>query len=233
MKRQKRLIFIVLAAMLFIVLSVLYARYITDLLTSESRMHLSEVATQGAASVQRQIARDFDILEVLADGIISDPAVPLEKKMARIREQAQKFDLYRIAIVDPEGNATASDDHCFSVADRDFFKAAINGTRFLSEPIIDKVDKVTPGVVYAVPVYHAGSVVSVLFSGYELNKLTERIDISFYHESGIAFIVDSDGNVLLHPSKDRIGKNIVEVAKERNRAETVEQFSGDLKSGES
>ncbi|MEG2621625.1 MAG: GGDEF domain-containing protein [Clostridia bacterium] len=233
MKRQKRLIFIVLAAMLFIVLSVLYARYITDLLTSESRMHLSEVATQGAASVQRQIARDFDILEVLADGIISDPAVPLEKKMARIREQAQKFDLYRIAIVDPEGNATASDDHCFSVADRDFFKAAINGTRFLSEPIIDKVDKVTPGVVYAVPVYHAGSVASVLFSGYELNKLTERIDISFYHESGIAFVVDAHGNVLLHPSQDRIGKNIVEVAKERNRAERVEQFSGDLKSGES
>ncbi|MEG0985195.1 MAG: GGDEF domain-containing protein [Clostridia bacterium] len=233
MKRQKRLIFIVLAAMLFIVLSVLYARYITDLLTSESRMHLSEVATQGAASVQRQIARDFDILEVLADGIISDPAVPLEKKMARIREQAQKFDLYRIAIVDPEGNATASDDHCFSVADRDFFKAAINGTRFLSEPIIDKVDKVTPGVVYAVPVYHAGSVASVLFSGYELNKLTERIDISFYHESGIAFVVDAHGNVLLHPSQERIGKNIVEVAKERNRAEIVEQFSGDLKSGES
>ncbi|MEG1428039.1 MAG: hypothetical protein RSC76_10155, partial [Oscillospiraceae bacterium] len=137
-----------------------------------------------------QIARDFDILEVLADGIISDPEIPAEKKMQRIKEQANKFDLFRIGIVDLAGNAMTSDGYEFSVADRKFFQEAVQGRRFLSEPILDKVDGVTAGIVYAVPVYHKGEVVSVLFSGYELYKLTERIDISFYHESGLAFITD-------------------------------------------
>ncbi|MEG1060882.1 MAG: cache domain-containing protein [Oscillospiraceae bacterium] len=228
-KGKKNLIVAAFVAGIFIVLSVFYARYITELLTSESQMHLSEVATQGAASVQRQIARDFDILEVLADGSISDPEVPLEYKIARIKQQANKFRLFRIAIVDLEGNAIGSDDHAFSVSDREFFKAAVKGQRFLSEPIIDKVDGVTPGIVYAVPVYHDGEVVSVLFSGYELDKLTERIDISFYHESGLAFIVDSDANVLLHPVKERIGTNIYDIAKTRNKAETVDQFKNNLK----
>ncbi|MEG1267631.1 MAG: EAL domain-containing protein [Oscillospiraceae bacterium] len=232
-KGKKNLIVAAFVAGIFIVLSVFYARYITELLTSESQMHLSEVATQGAASVQRQIARDFDILEVLADGSISDPEVPLEYKIARIKQQANKFRLFRIAIVDLEGNAIGSDDHAFSVSDREFFKAAVKGQRFLSEPIIDKVDGVTPGIVYAVPVYHDGEVVSVLFSGYELDKLTERIDISFYHESGLAFIVDSDANVLLHPVKERIGTNIYDIAKTRNKAETVDQFKNNLKSGKS
>ncbi|MEG2633187.1 MAG: EAL domain-containing protein [Oscillospiraceae bacterium] len=232
-KGKKNLIVAAFVAGIFIVLSVFYARYITELLTSESQMHLSEVATQGAASVQRQIARDFDILEVLADGSISDPEVPLEYKIARIKQQANKFRLFRIAIVDLEGNAIGSDDHAFSVSDREFFKAAVKGQRFLSEPFIDKVDGVTPGIVYAVPVYHDGEVVSVLFSGYELDKLTERIDISFYHESGLAFIVDSDANVLLHPVKERIGTNIYDIAKTRNKAETVDQFKNNLKSGKS
>ncbi|MEG1594553.1 MAG: cache domain-containing protein, partial [Oscillibacter sp.] len=232
-KGKKPLIFLVLAAVGFLLLSVLYARYITDLLTMESRMHLAEVATQGAASVQRQIARDFDILEVLADGVISRPDVPMEDKIARIKQQAQKFDLFRIAIVDLEGNAVTSDNHSFSVADRAFFQTAVQGRRALSEPILDKVDGVTAGIVYAVPVFYNGEVVSVLFSGYELDKLTERIDISFYHQSGLAFIVDSDANVLLHPVKERIGTNMAEVAKNRTAGTTVEEFEKNLKNGES
>ncbi|MEG1525647.1 MAG: EAL domain-containing protein [Clostridia bacterium] len=230
---KRYLISAVFTAAVFVVLSALYARYITDLLTSESQMHLSEVATQGAASVQRQIARDFDILEVLADGIISKPEVPLDEKIARAKEQAIRFEMYRIGIVDLEGNATTTDNHEFSVLDRDFFSAAVTGTRFLSQPIVDKVDGVTSGIVYAIPVYHDGKVISVLFAGYELDKLTERIDISFYHKSGLAFITDSAGNVLLHPNKDRIGKNILEIAKERNPAKQVEQFKNGLKRGES
>ncbi|MEG1663607.1 MAG: cache domain-containing protein, partial [Clostridia bacterium] len=135
--------------------------------------------------------------------------------------------------MDLEGNAITSDDHEFSVSDREFFKSAVEGTRFISQPIIDKVDKVTPGIVYAVPVYNEGEVASVLFSGYELDKLTERIDISFYHESGIAFITDSSGKILLHPNKDRIGRNIVEVAMVLNKRDEVEKFKNDLLSGAS
>ncbi|MEG1683429.1 MAG: EAL domain-containing protein [Oscillospiraceae bacterium] len=233
LKEKKKLFFAVLAAAVFILLSVLYAQYITNLLTKESRMHLAEVATQGAASVQRQIARDFDILEVLADGLISNPNISLEDKVARIKQQADKFGLYRIAIVDLDGNAIASDNHAFSVADREFFQTAVKGRRCLSEPIIDKVDRVTPGIVYAVPVRHGGKVVGVLFSGYELEKLTQRIDISFYHESGLAFIVDADGNVLLHPVAERIGANIAEIAQTRNSAAVVEDFKNNLKNAES
>ncbi|MEG1747657.1 MAG: hypothetical protein RR226_04435, partial [Oscillospiraceae bacterium] len=134
-KSKKTLVFATLAAAAFILLGVLYARYITDLLTLESQMHLSEVAIQGAASVQRQIARDFDLLEILADGIISDPDISMAKKMARIKQQANKFGLFRIAIVDLEGNATASDGYQFSVADREFFQSAVTGKRALSQPI--------------------------------------------------------------------------------------------------
>ncbi|MEG1925415.1 MAG: GGDEF domain-containing protein [Ruthenibacterium sp.] len=227
-KGKKYLLIAALSAVVFAILSVGYARYITDLLTLESQMHLSEVATQGAASVQRQIARDFDMLEILADGRISNPEVPLTEKIERITKQAHKFNLFRIALVDLNGNAITSDNHEFSVADREFFKAAVKGKRFLSDPIIDKVDGVTPGIVYAVPVYYNGKVISVLFSGYELEKLTERIDITFYHESGLAFIADAQGNVLLHPNKSRIGKNIIEIAKERNSAAQVEQFKQGL-----
>ncbi|MEG2732338.1 MAG: EAL domain-containing protein [Clostridium sp.] len=230
-KGKKYMISAAIIAVLFAALSLWYSSYTIDLLTAESRMHLSEVAIQGAASVKRQVARDFDILEVLADGTISRPEVPLEEKMQRIKQQADKFGLFRIAIVDLQGNAISSDGYKFSVADRTFFQKAITGERALSEPIIDKIDGVTPGIVYAVPVYHEGKLVSVLFSGYTLDTLVNRIDITFYHESGMAFITNSDGDVLLHPVTDRQGKNILEVAQISNAEKKVENFKIGLKSG--
>ncbi|MEG0108228.1 MAG: hypothetical protein RR705_05185, partial [Lachnospiraceae bacterium] len=143
---RKRYIMVTAAiSIIIVILSVLYSMYITDLLTRESQMHLSEVATQGAASVKRQISRDFDILNVLADGIISSPEIPLDQKMIRMKKQADKFNLFRIAIVDLQGNAKTSDGYEFSVSDREFFKRAVKGEQALSDPIVDKVDKVTSG----------------------------------------------------------------------------------------
>lgn len=223
-KGKKYLAVAAIATAIFAALGIWYAWYVTNLLTSESQMHLSEVATQGAASVQRQIARDFDMLEVLADGSVSDPDIPFSKKMERIQKQADKFNLFRIGIVDLDGNAITSDGYEFSVADREFFKGAVQGERVLSQPIIDKIDGVTQGIVYAVPVYHEKKIVSVLFSGYELKNLIDRIDISFYHNSGLAFIVNAQGKVILHPISDRIGQNIADVAIRYNSAQSVHAF---------
>ncbi|MEG1362649.1 MAG: hypothetical protein RSC69_08885, partial [Lachnospiraceae bacterium] len=116
-KGKKRLFLIALGMLLLVMLDLIYSNYITGLLTSESKMHLSEVATQGASSVQRQIDRDFDLLEILADGIVSNPEIPLKDKLERIKKQADKFNLYRIGIVDKNGTARTSDGHEFSVKD--------------------------------------------------------------------------------------------------------------------
>lgn len=228
-KGQKYVMIITILTLVFLTLCAFYSMYITKLLTAESTMHLSEVATQGAASVERQIYRDFDILEVLAEGIVSKPEVPMEAKLHRIKVQADKFDLFRIGIVDTVGNAKTSDGYEFSVADRAFFKNAINGNRYVSDPIIDKVNKRASGIVYSVPIRNEGEIVGILFSGYELTKLIDRIDISFYHKSGIAFIVDSTGDVILHPQQERQGKNVLKIAKQFNKQEYVKDLETDLK----
>ncbi|MEG0355360.1 MAG: GGDEF domain-containing protein [Lachnospiraceae bacterium] len=228
-KGKRYIVITTMIAAVIIILSMSYSRYITDLLTRESQMHLSEVATQGAASVKRQVSRDFDILNVLADGTISRPDIPIEEKIARMKRQADKFELFRIGIVDLQGNATTSDGYEFSVADRAFFQKAVKGEQALSNPIKDKVDKVTTGIVYAVPVYYNDQIVNVLFSGYKLNTLVERIDISFYHKRGLAFIANSEGDILLHPITERQGQNLLTVAKKGNPAATVNAFKTDLK----
>ncbi|MEG1973257.1 MAG: hypothetical protein RR315_08840 [Oscillospiraceae bacterium] len=136
-KEKKTFAFAAFTAVIFFLFAAFYSKYITGLLTSESQMHLSEVATQGATSVQRQVARDFDILEVLADGIISQPEISLDEKLLRIKQQADKFGLFRMGIADTLGNAATSDGYRFSVADRSFFKSAVKGERCLSQPLID------------------------------------------------------------------------------------------------
>ncbi|MEG2526851.1 MAG: EAL domain-containing protein [Oscillospiraceae bacterium] len=228
---KKFIIGAVFVVVIFILITTFYSIFVTNLLTKESQMHLSEVAAQGADSVKRQSARDFDILEVLADGIISDPNIPIEQKISRLKKQADKFNLFRMGLVDSSGNAICTDDTEFSVLDRTFFQESIKGNNYVSEPLIDKVNGKAQGIVYSVPVWYNGKVEYVLFAGYEVSALMDKIDINFYNGNGFAYIVNSNGDVILHPSSGRQGKNLFAIADGNNSESVIESFRSDLKNG--
>lgn len=108
-----------------------------------------------------------------------------------------------IFVADATGNVvSASDGTSFSVADRSYFKEAMQGKDVISEPLISKA---TGNIIFvvAVPVHPSDDskeVIGVMGGSLTTSAFNEILGASINGETGEAFLVDGAG-YLLTPSR--------------------------------
>lgn len=125
--------------------------------------------------------------------------------LTTFQKQYPEFAL--IFLADPTGNQIIRSDGGMStdVSDRDYFKAAIKDNKsVISDVLISKTTN-KPAVVIAVPVLNAGgSVVGVLGGTLDLSKIEEMRSQVKLGNTGYAFVTDSKGIVLSHPTQSLV-----------------------------
>lgn len=108
-----------------------------------------------------------------------------------------------VFVTDVTGNVvSASDGASFSVADRAYFKEAMQGKNVISEPLISKA---TGNIIFvvAVPVHPSDDskeVIGILGGTLTTSAFNKILDASVNGETGEAFLVDGAG-YLLTPSR--------------------------------
>ncbi|MDB0439427.1 bifunctional diguanylate cyclase/phosphodiesterase [Clostridioides difficile] len=229
-KRNKSvtLIIILLLASLFLILGYLYIEDTRNLLISEAEVHIEEVAIQGSQLAQRQIEKDLDVLNIFSSYYTSNPNISKEEKMEKLLDEMENQKFYTMAIVDINGNAENTKGNKFSVKDREFFKNSINGKAYVSSPYIDEVNKSVKKVTISVPILNNDKVVGVLYCTYDVNTLMKLINVSFYENNSISYVVKNNGTVVLHPQQDRLSKNIYELLKQDNDIKDVNKLKKQL-----
>ncbi|MFK5951431.1 MAG: methyl-accepting chemotaxis protein [Desulfobacterium sp.] len=91
-----------------------------------------------------------------------------------------------------------------SVADRDYFKSAINGSVSIGMPILSKVSG-KPVIVVAVPVKNdSGEIAAIFGAAVKLDGLSDKITQVKIGKTGYPFMMDKAGNMLAHPDKKLI-----------------------------
>ena len=114
-----------------------------------------------------------------------------------------------INLADPSGQVIAASlppeiMDKIHVADRDYFKQAMNGAHFLSK-ILKSKSTGNPVFVMSCPIKGKTGIKGVLFSVLNLqsfaDKFTDPIKIG---EKGYAYILDETGRVVAHPDKTKI-----------------------------
>lgn len=211
----------------------LFTISIKNILLEETRANLKEIATQGVKLTQKQVENDLDILSILSREIVQEPVPDLERMLERLNEECSRQGFYRIGVADLDGSAVTTDGYEISVADSTFFCAALNGSSFVSGPIPDKMDMGNMGIVFAVPIMDHGKVTGVLYGGHTMESLEELMNVSFYGDSSVAYIVDNDGNILVHPDKSFLSRNIFTILEENNRPEEVALFKKKIQANHS
>lgn len=90
-----------------------------------------------------------------------------------------------------------------NVASREYFKAAMKGKPFISEPILSKTSG-KPIVVIANPVKSGDSVKGVLYAVIDLGGFTQaHLDTIKVGKTGYVFMTDNKGLVLAYPPDDK------------------------------
>ncbi|ENY8966119.1 EAL domain-containing protein [Clostridioides difficile] len=198
------------------------------LLMSEAKIHIKEVAVQGSQLAQRQIEKDLDVLNIFSNYYASNPDIPNEEKMKNLLDEMENQKFYTMAIVDINGNAENTKGDKFSVKDREFFKNSIKGKKYVSSPYVDEVNKSIKKIAISVPLLNNDKVVGVLYCTYNINTLMKLINISFYENNSISYVVKNNGTIILHPQGDSLSKNIYKLLKQDNDIQEVNRLKKEL-----
>ncbi|MCI2321430.1 EAL domain-containing protein [Clostridioides difficile] len=222
------LITILFLTSLFLTMGDIYIEDTKHLLMSEAKIHIKEVAVQGSQLAQRQIEKDLDVLNIFSNYYASNPDIPNEEKMKNLLDEMENQKFYTMAIVDINGNAENTKGDKFSVKDREFFKNSIKGKKYVSSPYVDEVNKSIKKIAISVPLLNNDKVVGVLYCTYNINTLMKLINISFYENNSISYVVKNNGTIILHPQGDSLSKNIYKLLKQDNDIQEVNRLKKEL-----
>ena len=222
---------IIVGALIFIAgftLGVLGVRTARKTVTEKVEVHLKDKAADTAEIIDGRVIAFFQFLEGIARmPILTDKNVPYKEKddildnEVSFNERLEQLNLY-----DLSGIRTTNDGQVISVKDRDWFKSAVSGKRFASEPILSRsLNKLV--FVFAVPVYGKDkNVVAVLNCTIGAGHLSNDIDDIIVGETGNCYILGLTGTIIAHKNFDLVNSqdNILNNAKTNKDFASLAKF---------
>jgi PAS domain S-box-containing protein len=169
--------------------------------------NLSDRAALGAALVQQRVDQSSAALAALSTSPVlrdaSADRLSLNEELAAAKSVYPEFD--DITLIDENGDAVASTDFLFrgSWAPSTWFQAALAGQTAISQPRWLP----SPGhlvVYFTAPVVADDGVVSVLAGQVDLDSIWLALDSVRIGSDGFAALIDSSGNYIAHPDRDRV-----------------------------
>lgn len=144
---------------------------------------ITTISEKVASEVVQANDREFHLLEVLANmPAIKDTNTSIQEKNFILSEAAKTDSNYEnIAFYDESGTTIMTDGKTINLADRQYFKQALLGNRYVSDPTISPVTNQLL-MFYSVPVYnqyrtHIIGAICAVFHGDTLSAMCRRIYI--------------------------------------------------------
>jgi methyl-accepting chemotaxis protein len=222
------IIFLVVTLVLLAGVGILsYLRSQTALEESEKN-NLTNQVEISALFVDSWINERISDMETLAGMNRIRGLDPAEASTAVVQYFKQWGVYESVFVTDVAGNVvSASDGASFSVADRGYFKEAMQGNNVISEPLISKA---TGNIIFvvAVPVHPSDDskeVIGILGGTLTTSAFNKILDASVNGETGEAFLVDGAG-YLLTPS--RFTEELLAQGKLSERAELELKVSPEI-----
>ena len=106
----------------------------------------------------------------------------------------------------PSGVSHDSQGPIADVANRNYFKQAMQGRANVSDPVISRATG-RMVVVVAVPVKAADKIIGVLFGAISMDEISRKALSIKIGKTGYAYIIQGDGTTIIHPDKQMAMKD--------------------------
>lgn len=257
---------ITISVILMILIAVSSAGFFTYKKSADTIMELTEYGMKDAVKTQTNtissviekelqkvhiLSNQDEIIEVIAasnQNVAVTPEIEAVKSSVGVilNDYAKETSgIDQIFIVDMKGTIQSANDASLigvSIAERDYAKQILStGTPTVSDIVKSKASGQNV-VVFAYPVLHNDELIGFIGSSVKWDTIVEYIVDSkvLGTKSSYAYIVNANGNMMYHPTADKIGKpvenaTVKEVVEKLQRKEKVElnfvtyDFKGALK----
>ncbi|MFO7731039.1 MAG: methyl-accepting chemotaxis protein [Spirochaetia bacterium] len=142
-------------------------------------------------------------------------SMELETQMDALQTMEERLDFLGMGVIYPDGTAYYPDGTTAELADRDYFKEAMQGTANFSNVLISRVTD-SAVMILAVPIADNDdnplAVLLVRLDATWLSDITDRIG---YGDSGYAYMIDGEGVLIAHDNRDFVleQRNFIEEGK--------------------
>lgn len=202
-------------------------------LANTVKMTLPETACQASLAMELAIANEMDSLEMMAhtDKMI-DEKLSISEKIKSLSREAERSGYMRMGIGDKYGNITYTDGTNTNLKDKSNFQKAMSGTSNVAGPLISEADGKLI-VVYTVPIRNKNEIIGVLSiveDGNIFSQFTDQIKVG---ESGEAFVLNEEGNVIAHKNRKLVEdkNNIIKASEQDSSLKKLAEIHKEMVSG--
>ncbi|MCT4584897.1 MAG: methyl-accepting chemotaxis protein [Peptostreptococcaceae bacterium] len=174
------------------------------------------LANQTAGIVRKAADIQMRSLETLGRSpIISEDIYSLEEKLKYLKDEAIANNHLRMNYIDKDGNGYVTTGSTFDGSSREYFKLAMKGESYISEPIVSKVDGSIVMVVSAPIINSNNEIIGAVTATRDGNNLGNIIKDLRYGETGYAYVIDDKGIIIGHKDQSLVKEqyNLLEKAK--------------------
>ncbi len=189
---------------------------------------LNENATAYSQAVDNAIKNYKIRIESIAQNTtITDPGKSNEDKGKIMDQLAKNYGFISLTTADATGKALNGSN----MSEREYFKQAISGNTYISSTVMSDVLKI-PVLVIAAKVNN-GQYNGTVSAALDANTFSQMIDGVSVGKSGYGFILDKDGKIIAHKSRDRVNEevNYIEMAKSDPSYTSVAEQNKDMMAG--
>ena len=195
-----------------IILTIIVGLTIISLMMSSSALMktvyktMPAIAVQAANVVQSRTSEQLRIIELIAAReTIASSSVGPEIKLSLLQSYVEKYKYIKVGIADLNGEIKFSNGTSTNIAERDYFKKALNGESNVSDPLMSKTENQIV-VVYATPIKENGQVIGVLTATKAGNEISSIVNDITFGETGKAFMLASSGVKIAHYDNELVLK---------------------------
>ena len=205
MRNKLLIIFGLLLAAAAITEGLLAVRTARKAVTEKIETHLIDKAADTAEIIDGRITAFFQFLEGIARmPVLSDTTISVKEKIKILqKEAAVNASIIELDFSDLNGTVHSIDGDT-QIGDREWFKTALNGKPFISEPLISRTTQKLIQVI-AVPIYNnERQIIGVLSADIDGLWLSEQIDDIVVGKTGSVYIVGRSGTTVADTDFDTV-----------------------------
>ena len=172
----------------------------TKAIEKEVRGRLTDNALKSAELVASKVSAQQRILDTISHtDVILNKNLSIKDKVDVLKISAAadaEFGILRYGISDLNGITTMTNGNTSDISERDYFKAALRGERFVTTPMLAKSDNAWV-IVYSQPAYYSdGSMFGVLFAVADAHFLSNVLSGLATDETVNLWMTDGTGKTI-------------------------------------
>lgn len=223
----------IVGLVVLILVAFFYIYSIQDLLFREVELNLEEISTQFSQKVEQRMHSNMDIVEFISHEERYLNKLKEKQNVEKLSDWCERTSFSELGYIDSDGNGFNSKHEIFKVSGNKFLRPVLESDNYVSNVISNYNGKYKNVVIFSSSVGEKSDRKSAVYGVLELGSFPDIAHAKFFKGNGYGYIIDRRGNVVIHPEKDHVGKNVFSQSSKYNSSVKMQMMKLKVASNES